>query len=48
MKILDTYVLHDYIGLCKDYKFEIYDHLSDDYQEYENALNKKDTSDSSD
>ena len=41
MKALESYyVLREYIGLCEDYKFDLYDYLSDDYQEYVNAFNK--------
>ena len=32
------YVLHEYIGLCKDYKYDIYDNLDDDCEEYIKAF----------
>ena len=34
------YILHDYIGLSDDYKYDLYDYLNDDYEEYVNAFNK--------
>ena len=49
MKALECfYILHEYIGLSDDYKYELYDYLNDEYEEYINAFNKTETSEFSD
>ena len=49
MSALDSfYVLREYIGLCEHYKFDIYDYLNDDYDEYLSAYNKTEVSEASD
>ena len=45
MKAIESfYILHEYIGLSDDYKYDLYDYLNDDYEEYINGFNKTETS----
>ena len=37
--LISYYVLHEYIGLREDYKFDLYDYLNQDYEDYVNAFN---------
>ena len=49
MKALECfYILHEYIGLSDDYKYDLYDYLNDEYEEYIDVFYKTEILESSD